>query len=172
MKRRRQPAPRNADDFFRRPPAFQKRWRRGLHAVSLMINKKLSLHEACVEAEVDSRFVRRWMSSALRRGAGGRYIAKPSNKLLRVLKLPSAEGPSIIEVATRDSREGALIARYWRLVAKFLRTGDETVFAGLGRKTVRDSSGKRIRLVFDPEILQLLGDAGQLDFEGIYAQTV
>jgi hypothetical protein len=171
MKRRRQRTPRNADDFFRRPKTFQERWRLGLRAVSLMRNKKLSLREASIESEVDSRFLRRWMSPALRKSARGRYAAKPSDKLLRVLKLPSAEGPSLIEVATRDSREAALIGRYWRLVAKFLRTGDETVFARLRRKTVLDANGKRIRLLFDPEVLHLLGDAGHLDFEGIYAQT-
>lgn len=171
MKRRRHPAPRSADDFFRRPKAFQERWRRGLRAVSLMRNKKLSLREASIESEVDSRFVRRWMSAALRKRAGGRYAAKPSNRLLRVLKLPSVEGPSVIEVATRDWREAALISRYWRSVRHFFRTGDETVFARLRRKTVRDAGGKRIRLVFDPDVLHLLGDAGLFTFEGIYAQT-
>jgi hypothetical protein len=171
MKRRRQPPLRSAHDFFSKPKAFQERWKRGLRAVSLMKNKKLSLREASIESEVDPRFVRRWMSPALRRNASGRYTAKPSNRLLRILRLPSAEGPSVIEVATRDSREAALIGRYWRLVAKFLRTGDETVFARLRRKTVLDANGKRIRLLFDPDVLHLLGDAGRLDFEGIYAQT-
>ena len=170
MKRRRQRVPRSTDDFFSRPKAFQERWRRGLRAVSLMRNKKLSLHEASIESKVDSRFVRRWMSPALRKSAR-RYTARPSDKLLRVLKLPSAEGPSVIEVATRDSREATLIGRYWRSVADFSRTGDETVFVRLRRKTVRDANGKRIRLLFDPDVLHLLGDAGRLDFEMIYAQT-
>jgi hypothetical protein len=171
MKRRRQRAPRNKADFFSRPKAFQERWTRGVRAVWLMRNRKRSLPEASIEAEVDPRFVRRWMSPALRKGPGGRYTAKPTDRLLRVLKLPSAEGPSINEVATRDSREATLNSRYWRAVAKFLRTGDETVFARLSRKTMRDADGKRIRLLFDPDVLHLLGDAGSLDFEGIYAQT-
>ena len=171
MKRRRQPVPRSASDFFRRPKAFQERWRRGLRAVSLMRNKKLSLRKASIESEVDSRFVRLWMAAALRKSAGGRYTARPSDRLLRVLKLPSAEGPSIIEVPTRDSREAALNSRYWRSVAHFSRTGDETVFVRLRRKTLLDADGRRIRLVFDPDVLHLLGDAGHFTFEGIYAQT-
>jgi hypothetical protein len=166
-----QSAPRTGTAFFTRPKAFQERWKRGLRAVSLMRNKKHSLRAASTESEVDPRFVRRWMSPALRRNAKGRYTAKPSDRLLRILRLPSAEGPSVIEVVIRDSRESALIGRYWRLVAKFLRTGDETVFAKLRRETVLDANGKRIRLLFDPEVLHLLGDAGRLDFEGIYAQT-
>jgi hypothetical protein len=171
LTKQRKVASRTAEEYYATPKAFQERWARGLRAVSLMRNKKPSLREASIESEVDPRFVTGWMSPALHKSPSGRYTAKPNDRLLRILRLPSAEGPSLIEVATRDSREAALISRYWRLVGKFLRTGDETVFAGLGRKTVRDASGKRIRLVFDPEILHLLGNAGSLNFEGIYAQT-
>lgn len=164
-------APRTAADFFSRPKLFQERWRRGLRVVSLMRNKNLTLAEASAESEVESRFVRDWMSSALRKNANGRFTAKPRDRLLRILRLPSAKGPSLIEVATRDSREAALNSRYWRLVAGFSRTGDETVFSRLRRKTMLDAYGRRVPLVFDPDVLQLLGDAGSLNFEMIYAQT-
>jgi hypothetical protein len=136
-----------------------------------MRNKNLTLAEASAESEVESRFVRDWMSSALRKNANGRFTAKPRDRLLRILRLPSAKGPSLIEVATRDSREAALNSRYWRLVAGFSRTGDETVFSRLRRKTMLDAYGRRVPLVFDPDVLQLLGDAGSLNFEMIYAQT-
>lgn len=92
--RRRNTIPRNANEFLSKPKAFQERWRRGLRALSLMRNRKVSLREASIESEVDPHFVLRWMPSALRKNASGRYTAKPSDKLLRVLKLPSADGPS------------------------------------------------------------------------------
>jgi hypothetical protein len=136
-----------------------------------MRSKNIPLPEASSEFEVDPRFVRDWMSSALRKNANGQYTAKPRDRLLRILRLPSAKGPSLIEVATRDSREAALNSRYWRSVGELSRTGDETVFVRLRRKTMLDANGRRVPLVFDPDVLQLLGDAGSLDFEMIYAQT-
>lgn len=170
-RKKRQPAPRSADDFLRRPKAFQELWTRGLRAVWLMKEREKSLPDASTEAGVGSRFVRRWMSAALWKNAGGRYAAKLTSRLFRLLKLPSADGPSIIEIATRDSREATVISRYWQLLGIYTRTGDASVFRKLRRKTVRDADGKRVPLVFDPEILDLLAHAGLLSFETIYAQS-
>src|SRR5713226_5267772 len=95
--------PRTAEEFFHKPKKFQDRWESSLHAISLMRNRGLSLAKAAREVGISTQFVRNWQSSALRKNKRGHYLAKPTDKLLRILNIPDDKGARMIP--TRDFRE-------------------------------------------------------------------
>jgi len=129
----------------------------------------LSLRQASQEYGIDARTVVRLGGSALHKGSNGRYKSKASDRLLRVLVIPTANG--LREVATRDSRQASQIAEYSNAVHKYLETGDDAALRKLRRKTVTDASGKRVRLITDLADLDRLGSAGVLSFESLYAKV-
>ena len=162
-------APRTADQYFSRSAQFQDKWNRATHVISKMRADGLSLRHASQEYGIDARTVIRLGGSALRKGTNGRYKAKASDHLLRVMVIPTQKGSR--EVATRDSREANRIAEYSNAVRDYLQTGDDTALRKLPRKTVTDASGKRIRLMMDLSDLDRLGSAGVLSFESLYAKV-
>jgi len=127
----------------------------------------VSLPEASREFGLDPRTVVRWGKPALTKRANGRYSAKPTDNLLRVLVMPSSDG--LREVAVRDSRQASLLAEYWVAVQKYLETGDAAVLQKIRRKTITDANGKRVRLIKDLTELERQGSAGVLSFESLYA---
>ena len=129
----------------------------------------LSLRQASREYGIDARTVVRLGGTALRKASNGRYKAKASDRLLRVMIIPTREGTR--EVATRDSREASRIAEYSNAVQKYLQTGNDAALRKLRRKTVTDASGKRIRLITNLAELDRLGSAGVLSFESLYAKV-
>jgi len=104
--------------------------------------------------------------SALRKTKSGRYVVRPNDKLLRVLKLPGQT-----QVAVRDSTTASKIAEYWDAVHKFVATGDSSRLKKFRRMKLLDEAGKRIKLPTDLDELQKLGSAGVLSFETLYART-
>src|SRR5882724_7664356 len=117
-------APRSAVEFSAKSERFQDQWTRITHVISKMRKDRVSLHQASREFRLSPRTVMRWGGSALRKRRDGQYAAKPHDRLLRVLMIPTNEG--LREVAVRDSREASSVGEYWDAVQKYLTTGDSS----------------------------------------------
>jgi hypothetical protein len=158
--------PRTSKQFFALPDNQQETWNRVVHVIAKMRSEGISLTKASREFGLAPRVVRTRAGSALRKTNGGRYVARPSDKLLRVLVIPSSEG--LTEVAVRGSDIASKIAEYSDAVQKFLRTGDSSKLKKFRRLKLQDEKGNRIELVTDLAVLQKLGSAGVLSFESLY----
>lgn len=161
--------PRTAEQYFARSKQAQDKWSRVTHVISKMRAEGVSLSEASREFGLDPRTVVRFGKPALKKRANGRYSAKPTDKLLRVLVMPTGDG--LREVAVRDSRQATLLAKYWAAIQNYLETGDESALGKIRRKTITNSDGKRVRLIRDFAELDRQGSAGVLSFESLYAKA-
>lgn len=161
--------PRTAEEYFAKSEPFQDTWTRVEHAVSKMRADDVSLRQASREFGLSPGTVIRWAGSALRKRRDGQYVAKPSDRLLRVLVIPTHEG--LREIAVRDSRQASQVGAYWAAVQKYLETGDPSALRKIRRKTITDADGKRVRLIKDLADLDRLGSAGVLSFESLYAKA-
>lgn len=130
---------------------------------------RLSLTKAAREFGVDPRAVIRLVGSALRKRKNGRYIAKPSDTLLRILLIPTGGG--LREIALRESRQASVVGEFWNAVHRYLAMGDTSLLRNFEGKDVVDAEGGRVPLLTDMEMLDRLGGAGELSFESIYART-
>ncbi len=162
-------APRTAKQFFAMPIDFQKTWTAVTHAISKMRADRVSLREASREFGLDPRAVARLGKSALRKRKNGQYAAKRSDKLLRILAIPTADG--VREIAIRDSRQATILGKYWATVQKYLQTGDASGLKKFHRKRITDASRRRVPLIIDQAELDRLGSAGVLSFESLYAKV-
>lgn len=163
-------APHTVKQFFARPLVFQDSWAKVTHIVSKMRADRVSLRTASRDFGLDPRVVIRLGKAALRKRKNGQYVAKRSDKLLRILAIPTPDG--VREVAIRDSRQATILGKYWAAVAKYLQTGDASALAKFRRKRITDASGKKIVLVPDTATLDQLGSAGVLSFESLYARAM
>jgi hypothetical protein len=161
--------PQTAEQYFAQSNQAQDKWNRVTHVISKMRAEGVSLTEASREFGLDPRAVVRLGKPALKKRSNGRYSAKSTDNLLRVLVLPTGDG--LREVAVRDSRQATLLAKYWVAVQKYLETGDASALRKIRRKTITDSDGKRVRLIKDLAELDRQGSAGVLSFESIYAKV-
>ena len=161
--------PRTAKQFFAKSRDFQETWTAVTHVISKMRSDRVSLRAASREFGLNPRVVARLGKSALRKHKNGQYVAKGSDKLLRILAVPTPDG--VREVAIRDSRQATQLARYWAVVQKYLQTGDDSALKKFNRKRITDASGKKIPLVLDTAALDQLGSAGVLSFESLYADV-
>jgi hypothetical protein len=107
--------------------------------------------------------------AAFRKLKNGRYEAKPIDRILRVVVVPTRKG--LREIGVRDSRQASLIGRYWTAVERYRDTGDASALREFRGKHVTDAAGKRIRLLTDRGTLDRLGSAGLLSFETLYARA-
>ena len=153
--------------FFASPKSFQDTWTAVTHLISKMRADRVSLRRASREFDLDPRIVTRLAKSALRKRKNGQYVAKPSDKLLRILAVPTPDG--VREVAIRDSKQATQLGKYWAAVQKYLQTGDDSALKKFRRKRITDANGKNIPLVRDTAVLDQLGSAGVLSFESLYA---
>ncbi len=126
----------------------------------------VSLKQASRQFGVDPRTVLKFGKSALRKRASGRYAAKASDRLLRVLAVPTIEGTR--EVALRDSRQASILGQYWDAVQRYLQTGDASAIQNFRGKRITAANRVRIPLLTDLDQLNRLGNAGVLSFESIY----
>jgi hypothetical protein len=168
VKRRR--APRTAAQLFARSKRFQKIWIAVTHvATDVRTDKdKPSLGKSARKFGLDPRTVLRCGGPAFRKRPNGRYAAKTSDKLLRVLVLPTEQG--LTEVATRDSRQASEIANYWVALHRYINpaTGDASELQTFEGKYITAANGSQIPLLTDTSVLDLLAGAGVLSFESIY----
>jgi hypothetical protein len=169
--RRRVPSkpPRTAEQFFARSERSQDTWVRVTEAIRKMRTAVASLQQAAKESGVSPRTVTRLAGSTLKKGKNGRYSVKPGDQLLRVLKVPTADG--LREIGVRGSRQASVLGKYASAIQKYVATGDASALEKFRGKTIKDSSGKVIPLLTDLKELNRLGSAGVLSFESLYART-
>jgi hypothetical protein len=162
-------APRSAEEFFARSEEFQENWDLATQVVSKMRAHRWSLAVASQELGIDPRVVVQLAGSALRKNARGHYVARPSDRLLRVLRLPIPEG--LREVAISDSEQATQVGDYWNAVHRQLETGDDGPLREFHNQYITAQDGERVPLLTDPDQIDLLGSAGVLSFESIYARS-
>ena len=167
--RKRLRAPRTAKELFARSREFQDTWSRIVQVPSQMRSKGLTLRQAARQFGVSPSVVLRLAGSAFRKKPNGRYAAKPIDRLLRILFIPSEKG--LREIVVRDSREASSIGEYWSAVEKFLTRGDGSVLQKLRRKRVMQADGKRVRFLTNLEELKRQASAGVLHFESLYGRN-
>lgn len=138
------------------------------HVLSRM-REGVSLSRAAAEYGIDPRTVLRLAGPAMRKRSSGTYAVKSSDKLLRVLVVPTPRG--LAEIVVRDSRSATRIGQYWDAVRLALETGDYSKLRGFRGETVTTVDGARRVLMTDPDELERLGSVGALSFESIYART-
>jgi len=161
--------PRTAVQYNAKSDQFKDRWDRIVGVISKMRAEKLSLKRASQEAGLDPQTVKRWAGSALKKSASGRYAAKRSDQLLRILKIPDSHGTR--DVAVRGSRQATLLANYWVAVHRYLESGDASGLEKFRGKSIKDADGVQIALLTDRRELNRLGSAGVLSFASLYARS-
>ena len=100
-KRKKIRAPRSSKQYFALSDSAQETWNRTVHVIAKMRSEGKSLTQASRDFGLDPRVVRARAGSALRKTKSGRYVARPSDKLLRILVIPSPEG--LKEIPVRGS---------------------------------------------------------------------
>lgn len=106
----------------------------------------------------------KYVGSALE-SRNGRLVARSHDRLLRVMRFPTATG--VIDLEVKDSRSARRIGAYWNAVRVYLETGDEHRLHPFRGKSVR--SGKRAYpFITDPATLKRLAYAGELRVDSIY----
>ena len=162
-------APRSVDEFYDLTlrPQLLELWLGVTAAVSQMRDKGASLRRVAQAAGISPAVVRRLAGSALKKLPNGRYVARATDRLLRVLEVPSPDGR--VEVAVRDSKVASEVAAYWNAVHRYLTSGDVTGLEGFQGVIIRGIEFD-VALVTDPETLDRLGRAGDLSFESIYSR--
>jgi hypothetical protein len=160
--------PRTLEEFFAMPKKDQEFWG-DIGQVTTEVRAGASLRQASRKFGLDPRTIRRLAPSAFRKLRNGRWAAKKSDRLLRVLPIPSREG--LIDIGVRDSRQATAIGKYWNAVDLYLRTGDGSSLQAFQGKDIIDADGKRVLLMTDIHELDRLGSAGNLSFESLYARV-
>jgi hypothetical protein len=162
-------APHTEAQYLARPEKFKETWDRVLSAISKMRHDKVSLTQASRDAGTSPRTVTKWGKSALRKQKSGKYAAKASDKLLRIVMIPTPEG--MREIAVRESKQVSLLAEYWNALHRYLQTGDATQLKTFQGKQIKDANGVDVPLPTDLAVLNRLGSAGVLSFESLYARS-
>jgi hypothetical protein len=160
-------APRSPEEYFAKPARFQELWNRITHVIAKMRAGNISLSEAAREVGVDPRTVVSRSGSALRKSPKGRYGAKKSDRMLRVLMVPSQDGTR--EIAVRSSRQATELGKYWAALQKYLQTGDASALRKFSGKHIVDASGSKVPLITDLTELDRIASAGNFRFESIYS---
>lgn len=152
------------------PEGLKQTWDRVLSVISKMRTDKISLAQASRDTGINPRTVKRWGSSALRKLNDGKYAARPTDNLLRMVMIPTPEGPR--EIAVRGSKQVTLLAEYWNALHRYLQTGDAAPLKTFRGKHIKDANGVYVLLPTDLQVLNQLGSAGVLSFESLYARSV
>jgi hypothetical protein len=162
-------APRTEAQYSAKPERFKDTWERVLSAISKMRSEKVSLTQASRDAGVSPRSVTKWGKSALRKQKSGKYAAKASDTLLRLVLIPTSDGTR--EIAVRGSKQVSLLAEYWNALHRYLQTGDARQLKNFQGKHITDANGVDVPFPVDLTELNRLGSAGVLSFESLYART-
>ncbi len=165
---RRATVPRTLKQFLAMSKGAQDEWAKATSVVTEARATGKSPRKISKEFGIEFRTVLRKVGRALRKRANGRYVARPTDKLLRVLVIPTKSG--LREIATRDSQQASLIARYWLALKQYLKFGEPSALHEFDDKKITDATGKKVPLLTELAELDRLGAAGELSFETIYAK--
>jgi hypothetical protein len=156
---------RSGQDVGRLRPSERQARAKALDALSRMRHENLSLTQAAKATGTTVAAIKRHAGTALEQTARGAYRAKPSDRLVRPMMVPTVHGPIPLDI--RDSRAASLLGRYWSAVRYYLETGDAGPLRKLHGKGV--TVAKRFYpLITDPNALDTLADGGELSFDDIY----
>jgi hypothetical protein len=160
--------PRSLTEFFAMPKSSQDIWD-AIGQVTTEVRLGATLTQASRKLGIDRRLVSRLGKPAFRKLSNGRWAAKKSDRLLRVLRLPSREG--LIDIGVGDSRQATVIGKYWNAVDLYINTGDDSGLHAFQGKHIIDADEKSVLLMTDVRELDRLGSAGNLSFESLYARV-
>ena len=133
-----------------------------------MRRNQQALTKAARARGIDPARVRRYVGSALRRTANGRYEATPFDRIPRDVSVLTPQGP--VWKTVRDSRTASRIGEHRTKVKEWRRTRDAAVLKPFDRLSFR-AGGVTYRFVTDPETLNQLDDADLLALETPYRST-
>jgi hypothetical protein len=167
--KKKQAAPRTEAQYVAKPEKFKETWDRVISVISKMRSDKISLTQASRDARISPRTVTRWGSSALRKRKSGKYAAKATDNLLRLVLIPTPEGTR--EIAVRSSKQVSMLAEYWNALDRYIQTGDAAQLSKFRGKHIRDANGVDVPLPTELAVLNRLGSAGVLSFESLYARS-
>jgi hypothetical protein len=160
--------PQSLGEFHAMPKSSQEIWDK-IGQVTTEVRLGATLTQASRKFGIDRRLVPRLGKPAFRKLSNGRWAAKKSDRLLRVLPLPSREG--LIDIGVGDSRQATVIGKYWNAVDLYINTGDDSGLHVFQGKHIVDADGKRVLLMTDIHELDRQGSAGNLSFETLYARV-
>ena len=160
---------RTTSQYLATPSRERKSLTNTAHVLSTMRTEGVSLRRAAQEHAISPQTVLRHAGPALRKTPSGKYKARASDKLLRVLITPQPGG--LMEVVIRDSRSATILAEHSNAVQNFLQTGDGSELESFDGQYIIDAEGNRIYLLTDLDELERLGAAGVLSFESLYAKV-
>jgi hypothetical protein len=160
---------RSAGEYFAQPQRRQETLKKAAHVLSAMRTEKVSLRQASREQGISPSTVLRHAKAGLRKTSSGIYAARKSDRLLRVLVIPTPGG--LAEIATADSRAATVVAEYWNAVTIYLETGDDGELARFRGQSIIDAQGNAVPLLTDLDELERLGSAGVLSFQSLYAKA-
>lgn len=141
---------------------------RVLKVIARMRSEKVSLKRAALEAGTKPDTVKRWAGSALEK-RNGRFAPKKSDRLLRVLRVPTPDG--MRDIAVVGFRQASMLGEYWAAVQKYLETGNAVLLQRFQGKFIKDADGNEIPLLTDRAELNRIGSAGVLSFESLYSRV-
>jgi hypothetical protein len=151
--------------------ALSARWQATAENVAHVVTRVregASLNSAAVEFGIDPRTVIAQAKSALRKTTTGRYRAKSSDDLLRVLNVV-VDGRREA-VAVRGSRTASELSNYAQATRTFASTGRTEELLAFRGRAFTDAQGRKIAFFTDLDELERLGDLGELSFEDLYAR--
>jgi len=160
--------PRTLEEFFAMSERDRDIWN-NIGQVVTEMRAGASRRQASQKFDLDPRTVQQLARPALRKLRNGRWVAKPHDRLLRVLVTATRKG--LREIGVRDSRQASLLGKYWTAVERYRDTGDPSALREFRGQHIVDASGKRRRLLTDLRALDRLGSAGVLSFESLYARA-
>jgi hypothetical protein len=160
--------PKTLEEYRALPRRKQDLWR-DVGQIVTRVREGATFAEASREFGRDARTVQRLAKPALRKRRNGRWGAKKSDRLLRVLQIITPEGRQ--ELGIRDSRQASTLGKYWSAVDRYRDTGDFSALEQFHGEHVTDADGIRIPLLTDLRELDRQGSAGNLSFESIYARV-
>jgi hypothetical protein len=160
--------PTTLQEFFAMPERDQEFWANVGQMVT-EVRAGASRRQAARKFGLNPQRLPQAARQALRKLRNGRWVARPHDRLLRVLVFPERKG--LREVGVRDSRQASLLGKYWTAVERYRDTGDASALKEFRGKYIVDANGKRHRLLTDHRALDHLGSAGVLSFESLYARA-
>jgi hypothetical protein len=122
----------------------------------------LSLNQAALESGTTPASVRKYVPAALRRSKTRRWVATKSDRYVRVLSLPDANGPVIVHA--RGSKEAQFASAYLASLNRWRRTDKPYELSPFHGKKVGG-----FELITAPRTLRALDDAGLLQLDSLYA---
>lgn len=161
------PARRSTRRHNAQPRSPQQHHERDLSLAVLadMRRDRRALTKAARARSIDAAIVQRYVGSALRRTASGRYEATLFDRIPREVSVLTPQGP--VWVTVLDSRTASRIGEHRIKVKEWRRTRDRAVLNPFDGLSFR-AGGVTHRFVTDPDTLNQLDDADLLALETLY----